>query len=118
MVRNYLYLKFFKLLSTILIYKISLSVHYRGNYSGNGFLIFTLAIIQHHLHMSGRKSTVQEVSRKVHTIYKTKSLGNYLDLLHPRLPEDGATKSIYDHTAKTDKCITLCDYQLILVISL
>ena len=109
MLKNHLYLKFFKLLITILIYQISLSVQYQGNYSGNGFLIFTLAIIQHHLHMSGRKSTVQEVSRKVHTIYKTKSLGKYLDLLHPRLPDDTATKSIYDHTAKTDKCITLCN---------
>ena len=49
----------FMIPTQILIYQISWSVHYPGNYSGNGFLIFTLAIIQHHLHMSGRKSTVQ-----------------------------------------------------------
>jgi len=38
------------------------------------------------------------VSRKVHTIYKTKRLGKYLDFLHPRLPADTAIKSIYDQT--------------------
>lgn len=41
-----------------------------------------------------------------------------MELLHPRLPTDKATKSIYDDTDTTDKCITLSECRLMVVINL
>ena len=57
-------------------------------------------------------------TRKVRTFYKTKTPVNCMELLHPRLPTDEATKSIYDDINTTDKCIIPCDCRLILFISL
>ena len=47
----------------------------------------------------------------------TVSIPQSMELLHPSLPTDQATKSIYDDSSSTDKCIALCDYRLILVMA-
>lgn len=40
-----------------------------------------------------------------------------MELLDVRLPTHEARKSIYDDIATKDKCITVCDYRLLLVIT-
>ena len=41
-----------------------------------------------------------------------------MELLHSKLPTDMATKAINEDTVTIDKCITLSDYRVILIINL
>ena len=45
-----------------------------------------------------RENLSNKYHGKLHKIYKTENLVNCRELLHPRLPTDEATKSIYDDT--------------------
>ena len=70
------------------------------------------------LSISGRKWPVQQVARKVHTFHKIKTFVDCMELLHPGLPTDEASNSIYDYFDTTDERITLCACRLIFVINL